>query len=173
MADLVGSLRSEIVESIKIRADFLKWKMLLIAVLGAAALGLTSNNHGAPELLGFVPLVCAYADILCIHTDLRIFVIAKFLRDGPDAASAHYERFCHQERHTLGLEQFALVGTTIAVSLLVMCVAIWPDRIPKVGGNPFVMTGAARLFLISMALVGFVFSTYATAFKAYKSRTRL
>jgi|HubBroStandDraft_5_1064220.scaffolds.fasta_scaffold563432_2 hypothetical protein len=167
MADLVGSLRSEIVESIKIRADFLKWKIVLIAALGAAALGLTNHDQATPELLGFIPLVCAYVDVLCIHTDLRIFVIAKFLRNSgtsSNADSAWYERVCYEHRKALVLEHAALVGMTFLMSILICLLVGLSDHLPNVGGHQVVVTAAGKWFLIATSAIGMVVSLCATAF---------
>src|SRR5215468_7511337 len=122
MSDVVGALRSEIVESQKSRIDLFKWKILLIAALGAVAFGIGKDNAtGIPVLLGFIPLLCAYVDILFVHNDLRILVIAAFLRGNANAGSDEaraYEKVCEKHRTSFRLESFALLGTTVLVSAL-------------------------------------------------------
>ena len=79
-------LRDEIIESQKARADLFKWKIILVAAIGAAALGLGATGLGGERagthqyLLCLVPLVCVYTDVLCAHINLRIRVIGHFLR---------------------------------------------------------------------------------------------
>lgn len=107
-------LRDEIVESQKARGDLFKWKIILVATLGAIALGFESAADEvkaktvAPAfaheyLLCLIPLVCLYVDLLCSHLNLRILVIGRYLRvatRGVDAAEreAEYERFAERAR---------------------------------------------------------------------------
>src|SRR6476620_5919020 len=105
-------LRDEIIESQKARADLFKWKIILVAAIGAAVLGVAyplgeTARAGQDELvtkreylLCLVPLVCVYTDILCAHMNLRIRVIGQFLRIHPlgavtddSAAQVAYENF--------------------------------------------------------------------------------
>ena len=88
-------LRDEIIESQKARADLFKWKIILVAAIGAAVLGVgdplaAGKTAGEDDmvskreyLLCLVPLVCVYTDILCAHMNLRIRVIGQFLRIHP------------------------------------------------------------------------------------------
>jgi hypothetical protein len=78
----LGSLRNEIVESQKARMDFLKYKLLAIAALGAIGLGFSEHNGSILEpdyILCIIPFVCMYVDLLCYHNDMRILVIGNFL----------------------------------------------------------------------------------------------
>lgn len=116
-------LREEIIESQKARADLFKWKIILVAAIGAAVLGVgdphvfvdagkTGANTGEDDivskreyLLCLVPLVCVYTDILCAHMNLRIMVIGQFLRINPiiagtddSALQPAYENFAQRAR---------------------------------------------------------------------------
>ena len=131
MTDLVSCLRNEIVASENARLDFIKWKIVLIAALGAVGLGLASDTKvAAPAVLGFIPIACAYVDVVCAHVNFRILLIAHFLRTGgkanrpPDSATADYEALCEEQRGGFRLGSVVLVGTTIAMSLLVALVAL-------------------------------------------------
>jgi hypothetical protein len=110
-------LRDEIIESQKARADLFKWKIILVAAIGAAVLGVGDPLGGSAAsadslvskreyLLCLVPLVCVYTDILCAHMNLRIRVIGQFLRIHPlgavtddSAAQVAYENFAHKARN--------------------------------------------------------------------------
>ena len=105
-------LRDEIVESQKARVDLLKWKMILVATLGAVALGFERAASGSipsfshEYLLCLIPLVCLYADILCSHQNLRMMVIGRYLQyvaatRGSTAAplEAEYEQFAEDARN--------------------------------------------------------------------------
>ena len=72
--DLVP-LRTEIVECLKARIDLLKYKLLIIAILGSIGLGLSDkinkeNAVIAPiHLLCIIPFACIFVDSLsCITT---------------------------------------------------------------------------------------------------------
>ena len=81
-------LREEIIETHKMRADLLNWKIILVAaidaVLGIGDAGLhapgTSGSDALHYLLCLIPLVCLYTDALCLHENIRIRAIASFLR---------------------------------------------------------------------------------------------
>ena len=176
MADLLGSLRTEIVESQKARIDLLKWKIILIAALGGGGFGIAKEQGSAfPVLLGFIPLVCAYVDIVCVHNDLRMLLIAYFLRTGGatgvplDKDAKAYEDLCEDQRWTFFLESFALVGTTVAFSLLVAVMALQPDMremLPQ-GKSPL-LTGPVRVFLLVASAIGLVVSVFAVLYKQYR-----
>ena len=114
-------LRDEIIESQKARADLFKWKIILVAAIGAAvfdvgdplASGKAAGQAGQDDivskreyLLCLVPLVCVYTDILCAHMNLRIRVIGQFLREfqpipaatDDSATQVAYENFVHKTR---------------------------------------------------------------------------
>jgi hypothetical protein len=169
MSDIVGNLRTEIVESQQARIDLLKWKIILIAGLGAVGFGLAGKDATAmPVLLGFIPLVCAYVDVLCVHNDLRILVIAHFLRTHPSQTGAEaraYENLCATQRHTFALEEIALVGTTVTFSLLVALLGVAPGawRMFSAGGGS--LTVAASAFLVAASAIGLGVSVGASRFQ--------
>jgi hypothetical protein len=76
----VDLLRNEVLEAEKARSDLLKWKLVLVAGLGAAGLGLNTGGQAHHLILVGVPLVCVYVDLLCHHLNLRIQLIASFIR---------------------------------------------------------------------------------------------
>lgn len=101
----MDSLRNEIINAQDSRSDLLKWKLLLVAGLGTAGLGLGSfAKEGNAEsifypelLLCLIPFVCLYVDFLCRHLNLRMSVIGQFLRYDPtDETCRHYEKFCSE-----------------------------------------------------------------------------
>jgi len=130
-------LRTEIVEAQKARAELFKWKIILVAALGGAALGIAGESHGSREyLLALAPLVCVYVDTLCAHLDLRILIIGAFLRKNsfPRGSEGYmvrkYEQFVEKVRAAenrsnldpFDLENFALYVTT---GLLSLSVVLW------------------------------------------------
>lgn len=90
--ELINPLRTEIVESEKARMDFLKYKLLAVAVLGSIGLGLNIHPSGSLDnifILGIIPLVCLYVDLLCYHNSMRILVIGNYLAN----ENCPYENF--------------------------------------------------------------------------------
>jgi len=73
-------LRNELSGAQKAQIDLIKWKLILIAPIGATGLGLAeANNFPYVELvLCLIPLVCLYVDIAYYQQSLIIFVISKF-----------------------------------------------------------------------------------------------
>jgi hypothetical protein len=65
-------LRNEVIESQKARTDLFKGKIILVAAIGAAGLGIGNTTGKNYNLLCLIPLVCVYVDILCSHMNLRI-----------------------------------------------------------------------------------------------------
>jgi hypothetical protein len=150
-----SSLRNEVVESQKFKSDLLKWKLILAAALGAAALGLNSKDR-MPALLTLVPFVCIYADIVCYHNDLRVHVIGRFLRTYNECEAYNesiafwkrYEESCVQHRGVFGLENFAMYWATLLLSLLIATLPLVPSSIITVtsaAGPMCVMTGSLGL----------------------------
>lgn len=119
--------RTEIMEQQKIKVDILKWKLFLAAGLGAAGIGL-ADRHAMPLLLALVPLACTYVDIICYHSDLRILVIAHFLRhQNDDRLARDYELCCQKQRRVLDLDHLAMYWGTFVLSLFVI-VSPWMLR---------------------------------------------
>lgn len=95
----MSTLRQEIIESQKIRADFLKWKLIIVSVLGGAALGF-SGQAVAGNLalaLALIPPACLYVDVLCAHNSLRIIVIGTFKRKSKCCAGCSADCDCEYE----------------------------------------------------------------------------
>ncbi len=120
LASELPALRQEIMQAQATRIDLLKWKLALVSGLGAAGLGLQVSGGAVilanvGYLLAMIPLVCAYVDLLLQHTNLRILVIARFLREQQDI----YEVFCHVKRNIYVLEDWALKTSTRFLCLAV------------------------------------------------------
>jgi hypothetical protein len=141
----MSDLRTEIIESEKARSDLLKWKLIGVATLGAAGLGLNNPQQGVRTyfLPPLIPLLCFYADQLCRHLTLRILVIAAFLRSHATDDQKIYEDFvlkigrtrvapCARGplRHFFKFEDIALDWSTIFLSALVLVVGIAPALLP-------------------------------------------
>jgi hypothetical protein len=140
---LLDKIRDEIVETQKIQAEFTRWKLLLIAAVGAAGLGVAPVASGGHPtvLLGLLPFVCLYADALVYNSGVRVLATARWLRIGREShapaggadgdfksdhsefrALSKYEHFLRAHRKHFNLEVIALVGASVSTSLVVMTI---------------------------------------------------
>jgi hypothetical protein len=72
-------LFQEIIELEKARLELFKWKIILVAGLGAAASGLVGAKPIHPTLsAALIPFVCIYVDLLAQDLTLRIAVGARY-----------------------------------------------------------------------------------------------
>lgn len=127
------SLRNEIINSEKAQAEFIKWKLILVAGVGSASLGFTESQFitHAEYLICLVPLICAYVDLVYFHLTLRIVVIGTFLRKLPLTGKFDipfiqlYEDFAEKTReksivNSFAFEEWAIQGSSFALSILIV-----------------------------------------------------
>jgi len=153
-ADWLGRLRAEILQSQRVNSDLMRWKLLIVAALGAAGLGFTGSNAvpNADLLLAAIPPACVYVDLLCRHGSLRMLVAGRFIDSRREVAGVdgHYEQYVERVRRktinqpkvsvptsgrkvplrVLGHDPFALEGaalaaSTVALSLALVCFAAY------------------------------------------------
>lgn len=118
-------LREEIIESEKMRADLIKWKLILVAGLGAAGLGLSGKScDDMTLLLCLIPFVCVYVDLVARHLKLRIHVIAEFMRRQQMGWAADYEKYAQsmEGKGVFSLETGALWLSTVFLSFVIIIV---------------------------------------------------
>ena len=125
----IEKLTCEIIESQKIRSDFMKWKLVVVSSLGAVGIGLKENCTLAPLLLLIVPFVCIYVDALCYHVSLRITSIGHFLEllykkpelVDPDGINPilTYEKYLSNAGNSFRWEYIDSLGSSILASLIV------------------------------------------------------
>jgi hypothetical protein len=124
----MAELRDEIIASEKIRADLLKWKLIIVSTLGAAGLGFgsfgTQSGNALPYahlVLGCIPLACVYVDLLCKHSWERIMVIGQYKRSYASDSEHAYETIVQQARDSgiFSLEDWALSWSSYFLSVAV------------------------------------------------------
>lgn len=124
---MIDKLRDEIIESEKARTDLMKWKLVLVSGIATVGLGLLKPQPAQPVLLALIPFVCLYVDVVCYHNEIRIMVIAQFLRTCyKNSLERQYEEHCKRARGDFSLEPFVLVWTTVSLSILVSLSGIKP-----------------------------------------------
>lgn len=125
-------LKQEINQTMEDEHDFAKWKLIVAATLGAAALGF--DKAAAPHywLLLFIPYVCAYIDLHLYQYQARILVLAKFIRNYSAAGAANadnalqdYEKNCKTLRkaHFFDLGQAANFAASLGLSIVAPLIA--------------------------------------------------
>jgi hypothetical protein len=109
-------LRTEIIESQKTQADFLKWKLISVAAVASISLGLAPTGgtalEGAKLLMCLVPLVCAYVDLISLHLMIRILTIGIYLKNSGDP----YEKFVFGVREKTATNPFVFEAVAMLVS---------------------------------------------------------
>jgi hypothetical protein len=114
-------LPEEILESQKMRSELLRWKLILCAALGAAGFGLSSGSSSSHiALLALIPLACVYVDLLCTNINLRMILIGRHFSANGDP----YESFVEKHRIVFCLEDWALYGSTYALCVVLIFLAI-------------------------------------------------
>jgi hypothetical protein len=134
---MLEAFRNEIIEAEKGRMDLLKWKVLLIAGIGAVGLGFSSSEKEVIPvisrhlLLCIIPLVCVYVDSLCQHLQIRILVISEFFQHYQDQSKdkemmsfQEYEEFCNKVRPVFYLEDWTQQWATFACSFIILLVSL-------------------------------------------------
>jgi len=87
----------------KYRSDLLKWKVIAIAALGSAALGIGKNVQlFSIDVLCIAPLLCAYIDLLYRHSCVSRNSSLRFLSAATEAdADAMMRKFANHETKRL------------------------------------------------------------------------
>jgi hypothetical protein len=146
--EIDAQLREEIVECQRTKSEFIRWKLILVAAVGAAALGVGSSDVvPVPVLFALIPVICIYVDAVCIHNDARIMMIAQFLRESStvSAEAKAYERHCHRNRDRFYNEGLTLFLCSLFLSALVAGIGLHQSA-DTAAGSPWmanVLSGTA------------------------------
>jgi hypothetical protein len=174
----MNKLRDEIIEAQKARFELLKWKLVIVSIVGAAALGIHRETHAVLAILALIPLASLYVDIVCYHLALRTIVIGSFLKSfAPDTCGIvqtddvkiyrSYEKFAFYARGTkivaFDLEDWALWQSTLVLSAFVFVAGIY---------NCFSPAGDAALLTDIALLVSGALGTWCShvLFRRFKSK---
>jgi hypothetical protein len=143
--DSLNLLKQEINQTLESEHDFAKWKLIVTAALGGAAMGLDKSGSAHIWLLLLVPFACAYIDLHLSQYQARILVMAQFIRqyepsghgEDVDYTLPRYEKYCEQLRSTQGhffdLGQFAHQLASFGISIaapFVSVLAFWQSQCP-------------------------------------------
>jgi hypothetical protein len=116
------------------RFDLAKFKLVTTAVLGSIAIGAgtTSGTEKFPYIMGLIPLVCIYIDLIADSKQIQILVIGAFLKTEKAGIFSRYEKYCSdlRSRKDIFIDSYAFYFST-----MVLCIAI-------------ALFGVGQLFLI-------------------------
>jgi len=138
------TLRAEIVASEKTRADFLKLKLIVVAAIASAALGLGNSSPRSSSddqninlkcLLCLIPFACAFCDLLCAHITLRIRVIGVYLRKKRKDGYEEFAQVC-RDKWIFSLENLATWISSLLLSALVCCYPLFDQAAFNAGRQP-------------------------------------
>lgn len=121
MVAAMEGLHGEVVEAQRQRGELVRWKLILVAGLGAVGLGLTTSINDSPHLplvLACIPFVCAYIDAIVVHLSLRVRVIGGFRRT-LRGELGDYERFVQALDPAFWIEKTVLYASTLLADLAV------------------------------------------------------
>ena len=126
------SLKQELLQTIQTRDGLMKWKLLIVSVIGAAALGLSGQAKFSSELaLCLIPFACCYTDHLCRNQSIRALLLSRFMavaeKLDSDEAISKFEGFYQQfdeKREKNGMD--ALEGLALVHSTRVLSFSIIP-----------------------------------------------
>jgi len=148
-------LKQEINETMKSEHDFAKWKLIVVAGLGGAALGLGKESPHYWLML-CIPFVCAYIDLHSYQYQTRIMVLARFIREHgkEDPVLQAYEKLCEKfrQKRTFYMGQYANLSASLGLSLLAPAFAVAPfwDPVRKMSVGAYVAIG---LWVLGIVLI--------------------
>src|SRR5215467_132017 len=148
-------LKQEINETMKSEHDLAKWKLIVVAGLGGAALGL-GKDQPHYWLMLCIPFVCAYIDLHSYQYQARIMVLARFIREEShgDPTLKAYEELCKKcrEGKAFYMGQYANLSASVGLSLLAPAFAVVPFLEPQRKMTPGAFL-AIFLWLAGIALI--------------------
>ena len=128
----VVSLRNEAMAAQQQRLELARFKIICIAVLGSVAIGSsglsigsTSSNSGSvPYIIGLIPLVAIYIDVICETKKIQFMAIGSFMKTLPKGSVlSNYEKFTDKHRDTF-LKNYSYQYSTIVVSAAIAIIGI-------------------------------------------------
>ena len=174
MQEEIVSLRNEAMAAQQQRLDLARFKIVSIAVIGAIAIGTSDLAQGSvPYVIGLIPLVAIYVDVIAETKKIQFMAIGSFLntldKTGP---IARYEAFVEKRRDGF-LKNYSYMYSTMVVSAGIALLGI--GRLVWFGINPsYPLDPVLVCIEIGAGVAGFVTSwilnrTVATKIKKFNA----
>lgn len=126
MSEEFKSLRDELLAAQSQRLELAKYKLVAVAVLGSVAIGAggAADSTSVPYLIGLIPFVCLYLDIISETKKVQYMAIGSFLSKQDDQSLlAKYERFCAQNREVF-YQNYAYKYSTLIISIAILLLGL-------------------------------------------------
>jgi hypothetical protein len=133
------------------RDALMKWKLIVIAVLGSAGLGFMDSKtaFNFELIMAVIPLTCVYIDLLCRNFSVRTKRINHFIASLPDSESIDFQfaQFYQRIKKLSGqsLESYALIWSTVTVSVIIGIIG----AIVVVDSNGFLVCSSILALLLT------------------------
>lgn len=132
----MSAISEELALAQSARQELLKWKLIVVSTLGAAGLGFIENKVkiNLHLVILLIPFSCVYIDLLCRNLSVRTKQIAFFVStledtDGNKIDIQFAKFYFHLKTKTgLSLETYALVGSSITISLIISVTGFIVER---------------------------------------------
>ncbi len=126
MTEEFKSLRDESLAAQSQRLELAKYKLVAVAVLGSVAIGAggAADSTSVPYLIGLIPFVCLYLDIISETKKVQYMAIGSFLSQQDDQSLlAKYEQFCSQHREVF-YQNYAYKYSTRLISISILLLGL-------------------------------------------------
>lgn len=150
-------LRTEIIESQKVRSDLMKWKIIAIAVIGSIGFGVSKTNNTFELALCIIPFVMAYIDALCLHITLRILSISKWHQSEPAKELENNDEFIYMGEYekyaklawkagAFNLDKWTVFFSSLVINLALITAPLFDEENKLFQfGNYIILCGAIGL----------------------------
>ncbi|PIR38702.1 MAG: hypothetical protein COV35_05945 [Alphaproteobacteria bacterium CG11_big_fil_rev_8_21_14_0_20_39_49] len=126
------TLRQEILETYKEKANLLKWKIISITALGSITFGIGVNTGSEKSeifqslpIIGIImiPFINICFDLLWYHSTLKVFMIGSFLKNHEVKGCKdiqEYEKHCQEKRYVFALEDCSVLFSSLFISCIMI-----------------------------------------------------
>jgi hypothetical protein len=140
----------------------MKWKVIGVAGIGAAALGFANApSRGAHLALAVIPFACGYVDLLCRNLSIRSKRISIFLRRELDEDPiVRLEKFYAETKVSPALESIALLGSSVVLSIVIVPIGLALNKTSSFSGIQWpglLFLGSGFLGLLLAVLVEWLY----------------
>lgn len=125
MQEELVSLRNEALAAQQQRLDLARFKIVSIAVIGAIAIGTSDLAQGSvPYVIGLIPLVAIYIDVIMETKKIQFMAIGAFLNTlDKGSPIAKYEAFVEKRREGF-LKNYSYQYSTMVVCAGIVLIGI-------------------------------------------------
>ena len=122
-AEEIVSLRDESIAAQRQRLELAQFKIVAIAAIGAVAIG-ASDFDTVPYIIGLIPLVAIYVDVISETKKIQFMAIGAFLNSlSSTSVMSQYEKFAQKNRGAF-LKNYSYQYSTIIVSISIALLGI-------------------------------------------------